>query len=50
MERLSKLKNEMGADKFIYTTNKGCLTLEQRKFYEENGYLILRNFLKDKDI
>ena len=37
-------------EQFQYTTDKGCLTLEQRRFYEENGYIIVRGFLKDDDI
>jgi hypothetical protein len=49
MDRLNKLKNDL-TPHFIYTTDKGCLTLTQRQFYEENGYLIVRNFLKDSDI
>lgn len=49
MDRLNQLKNNL-TPHFIYTTDKGCLTLAQRQFYEENGYLIIRNFLKDSDI
>lgn len=50
MDRLEKLKSDLGSHKFRYTTDRGCLTLEQRQFYEENGYIILRKFLKDEDI
>ena len=44
------ISGEETAQEFKYTTDKGCLTLEQRKFYEENGYLVIRNFLKNPDI
>ena len=51
MDRLKKIEGELGKnDEFRYTTDKGCLTLEQRKFYEENGYIVIRGFLKDNDI
>ena len=51
MLRLEKIKGELGTgQQFKYTRDGGCLTLEQRKFYEENGYIVVRNFLKDKDI
>ena len=51
MDRLKKIQGELGKkDEFRYTTDKGCLTLEQRKFYEENGYIVIRGFLKDSDI
>jgi phytanoyl-CoA hydroxylase len=50
MERLNKLKQDLGDKGFRYTTGNGCLTLEQRRFYEDNGYLIIRKFLKDADI
>lgn len=47
MDRLAKLNSDMGSQNFRYTTDKGCLTLEQRKFYEDNGYLVIKKFLKD---
>ena len=51
MQRLNNLNNTInGPEQFRYTTPEGCLTLEQRRFYEENGYIVIRNFLKDKDI
>jgi phytanoyl-CoA hydroxylase len=40
----------MGTPTFQYTTGNGCLTLAQRQFYEDNGYLIVRNFLKHDSI
>jgi phytanoyl-CoA hydroxylase len=51
MDRLSKVSSDLGgAEHFRYTTDKGCLTLEQRRFYEENGYIIVRKLLKDEGI
>ena len=52
MNRLQKLESDLikGEEKFEFTTDKGCLTLEQRRFYEENGYIVIRNFLKHEDI
>jgi phytanoyl-CoA hydroxylase len=51
MQRLSKVSGELGGkQQFRYTTDGGCLTLEQREFYEENGYIVIRKFLKDEDI
>lgn len=55
MQRLADISknliaNEQKNQEFRYTTDKGCLTLEQRKFYEENGYIVIKNFLKDEDI
>ena len=51
MNRLQKLQSDLkGTSEFRYTTSKGCLTLEQRQFYEENGYIVIRNFLKHEDI
>jgi phytanoyl-CoA hydroxylase len=44
------IAEKQATQEFQYTTDKGCLTLEQRKFYEENGYIVIRNFLKDSDI
>ena len=50
MNRLQKIQNDLGTSEFRYTTDKGCLTMEQRKFYEENGYIVIKNFLKSEDI
>lgn len=52
MERLSSLNNQLKGTKKVYkyTTDFGCLTEEQRDFYEENGYLVIKGFLKDNDI
>ncbi|XP_027628251.1 phytanoyl-CoA dioxygenase, peroxisomal [Tupaia chinensis] len=35
---------------FQYTLDNNVLTLEQRKFYEENGFLIIKNLVSDADI
>ena len=50
MQRLQKLQSDIGPQQFQFTTDKGCLTLEQRKFYEENGFIVVKNFLKHDDI
>ncbi|XP_043943902.1 phytanoyl-CoA dioxygenase, peroxisomal [Protopterus annectens] len=36
--------------KLRYTLNNDHLTLEQRLFYEENGYLVIKNLVADEDI
>lgn len=33
-----------------YTFDNGFLTSEQRKFYDENGYLVIRNLINHEDI
>uniref|UniRef100_A0A8C3VQB7 Phytanoyl-CoA dioxygenase, peroxisomal n=1 Tax=Catagonus wagneri TaxID=51154 RepID=A0A8C3VQB7_9CETA len=35
---------------FQYTRDNNVLSLEQRKFYEENGYLVIKNVVSDADI
>ncbi|XP_058388800.1 phytanoyl-CoA dioxygenase, peroxisomal-like [Diceros bicornis minor] len=35
---------------FQYTKENNVLTLEQRKFYEENGFLVIKNLVSDADI
>lgn len=35
---------------FQYTRDNNVLSLEQRKFYEENGFLVIRNLVSDADI
>uniref|UniRef100_M3XPE6 Phytanoyl-CoA dioxygenase, peroxisomal n=1 Tax=Mustela putorius furo TaxID=9669 RepID=M3XPE6_MUSPF len=35
---------------FRYTRDNNVLSLEQRKFYEENGFLVIRNLVSDADI
>ena len=49
MRRLESLDKQFKPS-FKYTTDKGCLTMEQRQFYENNGYLVIKRFLKDEDI
>ncbi|XP_072509365.1 phytanoyl-CoA dioxygenase, peroxisomal [Notamacropus eugenii] len=36
--------------KFQYTLNNNVLTLEQRQFYEDNGFLVVKNLVSDADI
>lgn len=51
MERIEKVNGQLSKPtKFKYTVDGGCLTQEQREFYEENGYLVVKGFLKDADI
>lgn len=35
---------------FRYTWENNVLSLEQRKFYEENGFLVIKNLVSDADI
>ncbi|XP_076428871.1 phytanoyl-CoA dioxygenase, peroxisomal [Peromyscus maniculatus bairdii] len=35
---------------FQYTLDNNVLSLEQRKFYEENGFLVIKNLVSDDDI
>lgn len=35
---------------FRYTRDNNVLSLEQRQFYEENGYLVIKNLVSDADI
>ncbi len=53
MERLANLNSKLTAStkkQYLYTTEQGCLTPEQRDFYEENGFIVIKNFLDDTDI
>ncbi|XP_074124725.1 phytanoyl-CoA dioxygenase, peroxisomal [Sminthopsis crassicaudata] len=36
--------------KFQYTLDNNVLTLEQRQFYEDNGFLLIKNLVSDADI
>ncbi|KAF1623212.1 Phytanoyl-CoA dioxygenase, peroxisomal, partial [Eudyptes chrysolophus] len=33
-----------------YTLDNDVLTTEQRQFYEDNGYLLIKKLISDKDI
>lgn len=51
MNRLEAVQKQLNEpSKYRYTVDGGCLTEQQREFYEENGYLVVKNFLKDEDI
>ena len=51
MQRLEKIQGDLGTKhKLQYTTDKGCLTMEQRMFFEENGYIVIKNFLNHDSI
>jgi hypothetical protein len=34
-------------DKFRYTLNKSLLSQGQRKFYEDNGYIVIPHLIED---
>ncbi|XP_076210640.1 phytanoyl-CoA dioxygenase, peroxisomal-like [Aptenodytes patagonicus] len=36
--------------RFCYTLDNDVLTTEQRQFYEDNGYLLIKKLVSDKDI
>ncbi|XP_066136569.1 phytanoyl-CoA dioxygenase, peroxisomal isoform X2 [Saccopteryx bilineata] len=38
------------SQQFQYTQDNNVLSLEQRKFYEENGFLVIKNLVSDADI
>ncbi|XP_013922113.1 PREDICTED: phytanoyl-CoA dioxygenase, peroxisomal, partial [Thamnophis sirtalis] len=35
---------------FQYTLDNDALTIDQRRFYEDNGYLVIKNLVADEDI
>lgn len=46
-EQISATRNNFNTP---YTYDNGILTPEQRMFYDENGYLVIRNLVKHEDI
>ncbi|XP_045868483.1 phytanoyl-CoA dioxygenase, peroxisomal-like [Meles meles] len=42
--------NSFHPPQFQYTRDNNVLSLEQRKFYEENGFLVIKNLVSDADI
>ncbi|XP_043822570.1 phytanoyl-CoA dioxygenase, peroxisomal [Dromiciops gliroides] len=42
--------SSVNPQKFQYTRDNDVLTLEQRQFYEDNGFLIIRKLVSDADI
>lgn len=52
MERLQTVSSHFSAPKeeFRYTSSAGCLTYEQRKFYEEYGYLVVPGLYDKNDM
>ncbi|XP_034500025.1 phytanoyl-CoA dioxygenase, peroxisomal [Ailuropoda melanoleuca] len=42
--------NSFQTPQFQYTRDNNVLSLEQRQFYEENGYLVIKNLVSDADI
>lgn len=53
-EHLSQSKKATNSnanlEKFAYTRSDGCLTDEQREFYEKNGFLVIRNLISEKKL
>ncbi|KAK7499984.1 hypothetical protein BaRGS_00008832 [Batillaria attramentaria] len=42
---------DVGAEKFLYTLDSpSCLTYEQRKFYEDNGYLVIKDLVSPEKL
>eukprot|EP01083_Nonionella_stella_P230118 813815_1 len=61
MDRVSKLLGHLQAsppilqplkcnNTFEYTMSDGILTTEQRRFYEENGFLVIKKLLNDSEV
>ena len=52
MDRLQTVSGHFVAPKenFRYTTSAGILTLEQRRFYEEYGYLVVPSLYSKEDM
>lgn len=44
------MSNATAAQSFKYTLDSKVLTLEQRQFYEENGYLLFKKLIPQKDL
>ncbi|XP_032281804.1 phytanoyl-CoA dioxygenase, peroxisomal [Phoca vitulina] len=42
--------NSVHPPQFQYTRDNNVLSLEQRQFYEENGFLVIKNLVSDADI
>jgi hypothetical protein len=42
------LAEHLPAENFRYTTNNPLLSYSQRKFYEENGYLVIPHLVEDE--
>uniref|UniRef100_A0A8C0NEH0 Phytanoyl-CoA dioxygenase, peroxisomal n=1 Tax=Canis lupus familiaris TaxID=9615 RepID=A0A8C0NEH0_CANLF len=42
--------NSFHPPQFQYTQHNAVLSLEQRKFYEENGFLVIKSLVSDADI
>eukprot|EP01084_Bolivina_argentea_P147850 258638_1 len=49
MKRLNKIIDQH-SDAFNYTQKNGILTAKQRKFYEENGYIVIKRLLNKSEI
>lgn len=52
MDRLKAISTQFQPPKeeFRYTTSNGCLTYEQRKFYEEYGYIVVPGLYSQEDM
>ena len=38
------------AQHFKYTLDNGCLSLSERQFYEDNGYLVVKSLVKEEEL
>ena len=52
MDRLKAISTQFqpAKEEFRYTTSNGCLTYEQRKFYEEYGYIVVPGLYSQEDM
>nr|XP_021588091.1 LOW QUALITY PROTEIN: phytanoyl-CoA dioxygenase, peroxisomal-like [Ictidomys tridecemlineatus] len=42
--------DNFGPSRMLYSLDNNVLSLEQRQFYEENGFLVIKNLVSDADI
>jgi hypothetical protein len=42
------IAEHLSAENFKYTTDSPLLSYSQRKFYEENGYLVIQRLVEDE--
>lgn len=48
---VSEMSADVAATQFTYTLESpSCLTYEQRKFYEENGFLLVRGLVSPEKL
>lgn len=47
---VDKISNAQSKGGFRFTLGSGCLSDEQRRFYEDNGFIIIRNLVAPRDL